>query len=91
MKIINFVLDGCDINFYASAPADITLEQLLKQADRIEPGWCACGIRSDVPEWRFDDEFKPEIVFKYDDVIKTSDAVECTIHEDGSWRTRHEH
>ena len=78
--MINFVLNGCDISFYAQAPADITLEQLLKQADRIEPDWCACGIRS------HNDEIKPEIIFKYDDVIKTSDDVACKIHEDGCWR-----
>lgn len=87
MKTINFVLNGCDISFYAQAPADITLEQLLKQADRIEPDWCECGIRSEIPEW--DDKFNPEIVFKYDDVIKTSDDVNCTIHEDENWRTNH--
>ena len=26
---IEFILDGCDISFVASAPADITLRQLL--------------------------------------------------------------
>lgn len=85
-KTINFILDGCHIFFYAQAPANITLEQLLKQADRIEPEWCACGIRSDAPEWRATDEFKPDIIFTYDDVIKTSDSADCIIHEDGSWR-----
>ena len=48
---IKFVLNGCDIQFFAIAPRDITLEQLLKQCDRIEPHWCACGIRSLEDEW----------------------------------------
>lgn len=34
---MKFVLNGCDISFVAEAPADITLEQLLKQCDRIKP------------------------------------------------------
>ena len=34
---MKFVLNGCDISFVAEAPADITLEQLLKQCDRIRP------------------------------------------------------
>ena len=41
---IKFVLNGCDISFIAEAPRDITLEQLIKQTDRIKPDWCACGI-----------------------------------------------
>lgn len=43
---MRFVLDGCDISFVAEAPSDITLEQLLKQCDKIKPDWCACGICS---------------------------------------------
>lgn len=43
---IKFVLNGCDILFIAEAPKDITLEQLLKQCDKIKPDWCACGICS---------------------------------------------
>ena len=35
MDKIKFVLNGCDISFYAIAPKDITLEQLLKQCDKI--------------------------------------------------------
>ena len=46
MDTIKCVLDGCDISFLAEAPRDITLEQLLKQADKIKPMWCACGICS---------------------------------------------
>lgn len=71
---IRFILNGCDIWFYAEAPKDITLEQLLKQADRIKPDYCACGICSDK------DKTNPlEIVFTYDDVRKTDESVSCTI------------
>ena len=31
MEKITLVLNGCDISFWAIAPKDITLEQLLKQ------------------------------------------------------------
>lgn len=34
-KTIKFIFDGCDNNFAVEAPADITLAQLLKQADRM--------------------------------------------------------
>ena len=40
MERIKFILNGCDIYFYATAPKDITLEQLLKQCDKIRPDWC---------------------------------------------------
>ena len=43
---MKFVFDGCDISFIVEAPEDITLKELLKQADRLVPDWCACGIRS---------------------------------------------
>ena len=43
---MKFRLDGYDIFFIAEAPEDITLKQLLKQCDKIEPDWGACGIRS---------------------------------------------
>lgn len=46
MNTIKFLFNGCDINFVAEAPADITLEQLLKQCDKIIPDYCACGICS---------------------------------------------
>ena len=45
-KMIKFWLDGCDISFIAIAPANITLEQLLEQTDKIHPHWCACGIKT---------------------------------------------
>ena len=32
---MKFVLNGCDINFLAEAPEDITLKQLLKQLNQI--------------------------------------------------------
>ena len=43
---MKFILNGCDISFIAEAPEDITLKQLLKQCDKINPDWCACGICS---------------------------------------------
>ena len=73
---MKFILDGCDISFYAEAPEDITLKQLLKQCDRIEPDWCACGIKSA----DFDSK-ETEICFSYDDVQKVDSDVSCTIKE----------
>lgn len=80
MEKIKFILDGCDINFVAEAPKDITLEQLLKQADKISPDWCACGIRSfGSREWDCGDT---EVIFDYDDVRKANDDVSCEIREE---------
>lgn len=63
---IKFILDGCDISFTATAPKDITLEQLLRQCDRIKPNWCACGIRS---AWSDPHDFSDvEIDIDYNDV-----------------------
>jgi len=73
---MRFKLDGCDISFYAEAPEDITLKQLLKQCDRIEPDWCACGIRSLDPH---DMNPPTEIYIDYDDVRKANDDVCCRI------------
>ena len=70
---MRFILNGCDISFYAEAPEDITLKQLLKQCDRIKPDWCACGICSTK------DKYKTEIYITYDDVRKADDSVCCTI------------
>lgn len=75
-KTVRFLLDGCDISFVAEAPANITLEQLLKQADRIKPEWCACGIRS-LPDSL--NTLESEIVFTYTGVTKTSEDVPCDI------------
>ena len=77
MKKITFVLNGCDISFWAIAPKDITLEQLLKQCDKIKPNWCACGIKSEDFE-----EKDAEIIIDYDSIKKANDSVSCSIIED---------
>lgn len=77
MKKIKFWLDGCDISFLAEAPEDITLKQLLKQCNRIEPKWCTCGINTKFIE----DYYKVEIIIDYDDVKKVNDDVNCDILE----------
>lgn len=73
---MKFILNGCDISFYAEAPEDITLKQLLKQCDRVDPYWCACGIRScdEVEE-----KIPTEIYIDYDDVRKANEDVNCRI------------
>lgn len=77
---MRFVLHGCDISFVAEAPADITLEQLLRQCDRIKPDWCACGICSlEVAD--YSEDLPTEIIIGYDSVEKASDDVGCTIKE----------
>lgn len=71
---VQFILNGCDISFYAEAPEDMTLKQLLKQCDRIKPDWCACGICSA--------DFKNEqleLEITYDDVVKVDPDAPCTI------------
>lgn len=73
---MKFLLNGCDISFYAEAPEDITLKQLLKQCDRIVPDWCACGIRSSDHT-----DKETEIYITYDNVWKANDNVSCTIKE----------
>jgi len=75
-KKIKFVLAGCDISFYAIAPADITLEQLLKQCDKIKPHWCDCGIHSE----DFDDD-SAEIIIDYNSIEKANEDVSCEIEE----------
>ena len=74
--MIKFILNGCDISFYAEAPEDITLKQLLKQADRIRPDWCSCGIHSSNQP-----DKDTEIIFTYNDVFKTKEDVSCIIEE----------
>lgn len=76
---MKFILNGCDISFYAEAPKDITLEQLLKQCDRIRPDWCACGICSA----DFKDEWV-ELKITYDDIIKVDPDAACTIKPPGA-------
>ena len=78
MTRLRFILNGCDINFFAEAPADITLAQLLKQCDKIEPDWCACGICS-YERAGFSQDFEPEIIIDYNSIAKASDDVACTI------------
>lgn len=73
---MKFVLNGCDISFIAEAPPDITLEQLLKQCNKIKPDWCACGICS------AEETDKVEIIIGYDSIRKASDDVSCTIKEE---------
>lgn len=73
---MKFLLNGCDISFYAEAPEDITLKQLLQQCDRIVPDWCACGICSSHHQ-----DTSTEIYFTYDDVWKANESVCCKIKE----------
>lgn len=75
---MKFVLNGCDISFVAEAPADITLEQLLKQCDRIKPHWCACGICS-ISKSTYSEDDDAEIIIGYDSIEKANDDVSCTI------------
>ena len=75
--MMRFILNGCDISFYAEAPEDITLKQLLKQCDKIKPDWCACGIRS-INEIE-DKIWEPEIRITYDSVEKVDKDAPCTI------------
>lgn len=80
MKKIRFMLDGCDIAFVAEAPANMTVEQLVKQASRIQPNWCACGIRALQSD---ENRFNTEIVFDYDDVYTNPGTdVDCTISKE---------
>ena len=64
---MRFVLNGCDISFKAEAPEDITLKQLLKQCDKIQSDWCACGICS-YEKIGYKEEDKPEIIIGYDSI-----------------------
>lgn len=77
---MKFMLNGCDISFIAEAPNDITLEQLLKQTDKIEPAWCACGIRSLKES---EQHFPVEIVIGYSEIRKADESVPCQIKEGG--------
>ena len=81
VDIMRFVLDGCDISFVAEAPSDITLEQLLKQCDKIKPDWCACGICSIGAHGVYDENSKTEIIIGYDSIAKAYDDVACSIRE----------
>ncbi|MBR3002881.1 MAG: hypothetical protein IKF38_04915 [Clostridia bacterium] len=74
---IKFLLNGCDISFVAEAPKDITLEQLLKQCDKIVPDWCACGICSLTEDCKLSQE--TEIIIDYDNIKKANKDVCCKI------------
>ena len=75
---MKFVLNGCDISFFAEAPEDITLKQLLVQCDKIKPDWCSCGICSfEAAGFRGDHD--ADIILGYYNVKKANDNVSCTI------------
>lgn len=76
---MKFLLNGCDISFIAEAPHDITLEQLLKQCDKIKPDWCACGICT-LEAAGLSEDNEPEIFIGYDSIRAKEDA-SCTIRE----------
>lgn len=83
MANIKFWLDGCDITFLAEAPEDITLKELLVLCDRIEPDYCACGIKS---YFESQDRFGTlELIFTKEDVKKVKESVPCKIHENDEW------
>lgn len=80
---VKFVLDGCDISFMVTAPADMTIRQLLQQADRIVPDYCACGVRS-FKKWSehmYKSEFHEELRFDYHDLVKIDESAECRIEK----------
>lgn len=77
---MKFVLNGCDISFIAEAPPDITLEQLIKQCDKIKPYWCACGVCS-LEEASLPENIKTEIIIGYDSIKKVDDDVNCRIED----------
>ena len=79
-KKMKFVLNGCDISFTAEVPEDITLKQLLKQCDKIQPDWCACGICS-YEEIGYNDDIPVEIIIGYDSIRKKDEGVSCRIWE----------
>lgn len=77
---MKFILNGCDISFVAEAPADITLEQLIKQCDKIKPDWCACGICS-LNYIGYSEDEETEIIIGYDTIKKADDNIPCRIEE----------
>lgn len=77
---MKFLLNGCDISFTAEAPEDITLKQLLKQCDKIEPDYCACGICS-YEKVKYSENVNPEIIIGHDSIKKAYSEVSCTIVE----------
>lgn len=75
MEKIKFRLDGCDIDFIAQAPKDITLEQLLKQCNRIVPDYCACGINNNTVS----ENANVELDIDYNDIKKIDKSAPCRI------------
>ena len=75
---MKFILDGCDINFLAEAPEDITLKELLAQTDKIKPNWCACGIRS---ADEYEQKQEPEIIITKDSIRLANKGVSAQIVE----------
>lgn len=73
---MKFILNGCDISFVAEAPDDMTVKQLIEQADKIHPDWCACGVCSAKPNAQV------EIVFDYNSVKKVDETVCCQIYKE---------
>ena len=84
-KNIKFWLDGCDISFIAEAPEDITLKELLALCDRIEPSYCACGLKSFLDSQSRFGGGKTELIFTKTDVKFADDTAPCKIHEDDQW------
>lgn len=80
MNKLKFVLNGCNISFIAEAPRDITLEQLIKQIDRVIPDWGACGICA-LEDTGLAIETPVELIIDYDNIKKANDDVGCTIKE----------
>lgn len=75
---MKFLLNGCDIYFVAEAPADITLEQLLKQCDKIKLDWCDCGICS-LERGGLSETASLDIIIGYDSIRKANEDVNCTL------------
>lgn len=82
MANIKFLLNGYDISFYAEAPEDITLKELLAQTDKIKPDWCACGIRNLAPS---EIKIPTEIFITKNSVKLANEDVSARIMENGDW------
>lgn len=77
---MKFVLNGCDIEFIAEAPDDITLKQLIEQLDKLVPDYCACGICS-LNYKNYDESNPSEIEIGYDSIKIVQKHVPCKIKE----------
>ena len=79
------LLTGCTTE-KTDTQKDITLEQLLKQCDKIEPDWCACGIKS-INKYNegLTEEYqnpKAEIIIDYNSIKKANEDVSCKLKEE---------